>query len=148
MVDFSISNYPIPLTYNDKNNARDSSQINEIFKFQLIAESELHSKTDYIYRDCLKLTQISANYKIMLFRTGKETLAKNRKNAFERLLINSLKEDDNAEWLFIGLPSYAEWEFKYKERKKLPVIIFTFKGPRPDDGKIILDDKSEVWKWN
>ncbi|KAA0139167.1 hypothetical protein FYZ48_11035 [Gimesia chilikensis] len=148
MVDFSISNYPIPLTYKDENNVDDLNLMNEIFKFQLIAESELHTKVNDIYRDCLKLTQISADYKIMLFRTGKETLAKNRKKAFERLLTNSLKEEDNAEWLFIGLPSFVEWELKFRERKKLPVIIFTFKGPKPDDGKVKLDNKSEMWKWN
>lgn len=140
MLDFSLSKYSIPQALGTAADVLAECR----FEMLLIAESEMHEAAKEVFYDLLKLTCVPARLKVMLFKARPDGACKEGLLAgIETVLRNARRQDDSAEWTFLGIPGYREWISSWEEPDGLPHSLHALNR---QNGK--LENKTDWWSWN
>jgi hypothetical protein len=146
LVDFSFSNLTIDqaLGHEEMPPGRE----NEKFELLMAAESEGDKDDKGILKDFMKLIDVKAPVKVMIFQAREGKLRDALRDKFKEVLLRHSKyhrdKSVESQWLFIGTPGYRDWMNQWKNPGGLPkqIEILDVAGNEP-----AFVNKSDWWSW-
>lgn len=140
LVDFSLSTYSLLQALGS---AADAPINDGHFELLVIAESEMDDDVEKVLYDLLKLTCVPAGLKVMVFKARPD--GNERKEVLDRIqtvLRNACRQDDKADWIFVGIPGYKEWIDDHDEPDGLLHHLHVL-----DRESGMLNEVTGWWKW-
>jgi hypothetical protein len=119
------------------------------YKMLLAAESELVPDLKNVLEDCLKLVDVTAPLKVLLYPSNRQEAAKNRrKNAIQQLF-NNCESDSllvGTQWLFLAIPLFQDWVREDGDIQGLCRYVYTLEpAPAGQEGIRYVVQPRQWW---
>lgn len=147
LVDFSFSNLTIEQALGTK--PMPEGRQKEKFELLMACESESSPTDTEVMKDFMKLIDVKAPIKMMIFQAREGNRRKNLMDKLGKVLQRHSKyERDKAaesQWLFIGNPGYKDWMEQIDSPNALPRQIHILDTTKAKPDFVPCD---ELWSWD